>query len=118
MRKYSFEKLEVWQLSRQLSKEIYIITSEFPENEKYGLINQLRRAAISISNNLVEGTARTTVTEKKRYIEIGYGSLLEVLNMLILSKDLDLINMDTLNRYRTKIEELSNKLNALKNNIR
>ena len=105
-------------MSRQLTKEVYTITSQFPESEKFGLINQLRRAAISVSNNLAEGTARTSLTEKRRYIEISYGSLLEVLNMIILSSDLEVINKETLIRFREKIEELSNKLNALKNNIR
>lgn len=118
MRKYSFEKLEVWQLSRRLIKEIYILTKDYPETEKYGITNQIRRAAVSVSNNLVEGSSRRSINDKKRFIEIAYGSLLEVLNLLILSNDLDLIQTESLSKLREKVEELSNKLNALKDKIR
>ncbi len=109
---YNFEKLEVWQLSRQLVKKIYITTQYFPENEKYGLINQLRRASVSISSNIAEGIGRITNKERARFIEIAYSSLLEVLNQIILSNDLGFINEEELLSFRKDIDLLSNKLNA------
>ena len=118
MRQYSFVKVEVWQLSKKLVKDIYITTNNFPDLEKFGITNQLRRAMVSVSNNIVEGTARSTVKEKKHFIGISYGSTLEVLNLLILSHDLELIEESILSRYRERIEELTNKMNALRNNIR
>lgn len=57
---YSFEKLEVWVESKNFSKSIYLVTSKFPDNEKYGLISQLRRASISICSNIAEGSARNS----------------------------------------------------------
>ncbi len=61
---YSFEKLEVWKCSVELSKSIYELTKAFPETEKFGLTNQLRRASISIASNLAEGTSRNTNKDK------------------------------------------------------
>ena len=110
---YSFEKLEVWQLARKLVKEIYDITKEFPDNEKYGLTKQIRRAAISVSSNIAEGTSRKTGKEQARFTQIAYSSLIEILNQLILSVDLGLMKPSKLDTIRIEIEELSNKLNAL-----
>ena len=118
LRKYSFERLEVWQLSRKLVQQIYLVTQDFSDSEKFGIVIQIRRASISVSNNIVEGSSRRSTKDKKRFIEIAYGSLLEVLNLLILSNDLDLISTNKLTEYRDLIEELSNKLNALRNSIR
>ncbi len=115
MYQYSFEKLEVWKLSRLLVKEVYKLTDDFPTEEKYGLISQIRRAVISISNNLAEGTSRNTMKDQAHFTVMAYGSLMEVLNMFILSVDLDLINETKYFEIRPTIEELGNKLNAFRN---
>lgn len=111
---YSFEKLEVWQLSRKLVGEIYSITSEFPADEKYGLTNQIRRTAISISSNLAEGTSRNTAKDKANYSQIAFSSLLEVLNQLIISGDLGFLENEKLTGLRIQIDEIANKVNALR----
>jgi four helix bundle protein len=117
MRKYSFEKLDVWQLSRALTKEIYLVTREFPADEKYGIINQLRRASISICSNIAEGSARTQKKDKARFIEIAFGSLMEVLNQLIISKDLSFLSEYEFENLRPKIEQIGNMLNSLRKSI-
>jgi four helix bundle protein len=114
MHTYSFENLDVWQRSRDLVKKVYILTNTFPENEKYGLVSQIRRAAVSVSNNLAEGSARQSKKDQAHFTVLAYSSLLEVLNLLILTHDLEFIKQEELNEYRTLIEEMSNKLNALK----
>jgi four helix bundle protein len=58
MYQYGFEKLNVWQNSRDLAKRIYILTNEFPEEEKFGLVSQMRRAIISVSSNIAEGSPK------------------------------------------------------------
>ncbi len=113
MKIYSFEKLDVWQRTREFTKKIYILTKTFPSEEKYGLISQIRRATISISCNIVEGTSRWSAKEKARYIEIAYGSLMEVLNCLILCSDLDFMKSRDLDELRLSIDEIGNKLHAL-----
>ena len=112
MYQYNFEKLEIWQLSRKLVKRIYITTQIFPDEEKFGLTSQLRRATVSVSSNIAEGNGRNSNKDKARFIEIAYSSLLEVINQLILSNDLGFIEESSLLEYRIEINELSNKLNS------
>ncbi len=77
---YSFEKLEVWVASKSFTKEIYIVTSGFPESEKFGLISQIRRASISICSNLAEGSARASFKDKAHFTNMAFSSAIEVLN--------------------------------------
>lgn len=114
MKNYSFEKLNVWQRSKDLCVQIYKLTDNFPVSEKYGFNSQLRRAALSVSSNLAEGSSRISYKEKARYTEIAFGSLMEVLSQLLVAKDLELINDEELMVLRSTIEEIGNKLNKLK----
>lgn len=111
---YSFEKLEVWQLSRKLVGETYKAPSGFPNSEQFGLINQLRRASISVASNLAEGTSRKTPKDKAYFTQIAYSSLMEVLNQLIIASDLEYLSIADLRQYGTRIDELANKINALR----
>ena len=88
---FSFEKLNVWVDSKELVKQIYIITKEFPSEEKFGLTNQLRRASISVASNLVEGTSRNTNKDKAHFSTMAFSSLMEVLNQIIITKELNLL---------------------------
>ncbi|MBK8721441.1 MAG: four helix bundle protein [Saprospiraceae bacterium] len=110
--KYNFEKLEIWNLAIDLSVDIYKITTKFPEEEKYGIISQLRRASSSISANIAEGSTRLSDKDKGRFIQIAFGSTIEVLNFLILSARLDYISNEELEYYRINISKLSNKINS------
>ncbi|MBD5232200.1 MAG: four helix bundle protein [Bacteroidales bacterium] len=74
----SFEKLEVYQLSRSLVKWVYRVTSSFPEHQRFSLINQLQRAAVSVASNIAEGSGRQHSKDKVHFIHIAYGSLMEV----------------------------------------
>jgi four helix bundle protein len=114
MKVFSFEKLDVWVLSRQLTKEIYQLTMGFPENEKFGMTVQIRRAAVSVVSNIAEGTSRTSGKEQARFSEIAYSSLMEVLTQLIIANDIGYIGSSELNKKRILIEEISNKLNKLR----
>lgn len=112
---YSFEKLEVWKASIKFAKSIYKTTKEFPSEEKFGLTSQLKRAVISISSNIAEGSGKNSLKDQARFSEMAYASLLEVLNQLILAHELEIINEQTLNDLRFELESLSKQLNALKN---
>ena len=113
--KYSFEKLEVWNDSRELTKIIYKVTKGFPDDEKFGITNQMRRSVISVSSNIVEGSYRATGKDKSNFMTFAYSSLMELLNQTIASLDLNYINEDQYNEIRSNIEKISNKLNALTN---
>jgi four helix bundle protein len=111
--KYAFENLEVWQKSKQLVISIYKLTSLFPPEEKFGLTGQLRRASVSVSSNIAEGSTRWSKQDQARFYEISYSSLIEVLNQLIISKDLGFITEEQTDDLRTELEEVSRMLNAL-----
>jgi len=111
---FSFEKLNVWIDSKELVKEIYLITQKFPNDEKFGLTNQLRRASISVASNLAEGTLRNTNKDKAHFSTMAFSSLMETLNQIIIAKELNFINENEYLSIRTEIEKISNKLNALR----
>lgn len=112
MKYYSFEKLEIWKLSIDLGVSIYTYTQKLPSEEKFGLTSQLKRASSSISTNIAEGVSRFTDKEKSRFIEISYGSTIEVLSHLLFAHALGFIEEQELKGFRLKINELTNKLNA------
>ena len=74
----SHKKLDVYQISLKLVKEVYIATRLFPKEEQFVLISQIRRAAISVSSNIAEGASRISKAEKKRFYEISRSSLVEM----------------------------------------
>jgi four helix bundle protein len=111
---YSFEKLQVWIESKELTKQIYTITKTFPVDEKFGMIPQLRRASISVCSNIAEGVSRTTNKDRARFITIAIGSAVEIVNQLIISYELHWITKDQYQILRTQLESITNKLNALR----
>lgn len=111
---FSFEKLNVWKESIALVKSIYRLTNSFPSDEKFGLVSQLRRASISISSNIAEGTSRNTNKDKAHFTTISYSSAMEVLNQLIISKELEFISEEDYLKAREQIYKISNMLNALR----
>lgn len=112
MKIYAFEKLEVWKASIELVKCVYRITDTFPSDEKFGLISQLKRASISIASNLSEGTSRSTNKDKAHFTTMSFSSVMEVLNQLIISKELNFISENDYILVRNKIEKITNMLNA------
>ena len=114
MYQFSFEKLQVWKESINLVKLIYGLTNDFPKSEKYGLISQLRRASVSISSNLAEGTSRSSNKDKAYFTTIAYSSSMEVLNQIIISNELNYISKNDTEEIRKEISKISNMLNALR----
>ncbi|MGA2466114.1 MAG: four helix bundle protein [Thermodesulfobacteriota bacterium] len=88
----SYRDLEVWQKSMGLAKEVYQVTSSFPTDEKFGLTNQMRRAAVSIPSNLAEGHARSGTQEFKHFISMAIGSVAELETQILLSAELGYLN--------------------------
>ncbi len=112
---FSFEKLDVYKSARELAKEIYTLTANYPNEEKFGLTNQIRRASVSVCLNIAEGSSRFSGKEQARFYEIAYGSLMEVISCLHLSIDLGFLQ-DTIQPLMTKIQEMSFKINGLRKN--
>lgn len=115
MYQYSFEKLEVWQVARKLTRQIYEITGSFPAEERFGLVSQMRRAAVSVGSNIAEGATRTSARDQAHFYQLGFGSLVELISQLILSCDLGFLTQENYESTRILAEETGNKLNALRN---
>jgi len=113
-RQYGFEKLSVWQNSRKLVKEIYCLTKALPTDEKYGLANQIQRAAISVSSNIAEGSSRTSGKDQGHFYQTAYASLMEVLCQLILCLDLTYISEQNYQSTREYIDLISYQINQLR----
>jgi four helix bundle protein len=92
----NFKELKVWQKARVLVKDVHRISAKFPNEEKFGITQQLRNAALSISNNIAEGCGRRTDADFKRFIDIACGSATETENMIYLALDLNFIKTDEL----------------------
>jgi four helix bundle protein len=114
---FSFERLDVWIKSRLLTKIIYKITRKFPDSEKFGMIGQLRRAVISICSNIAEGSSRKSKKDQIHFYNIAYSSLMETLNQLIISNDLEYIDSQSLAESRKEIHTISIMLNGLCNSL-
>ena len=103
------EDLIVWQKAHQLVLAIYTVTREFPKEERYGIISQMRRAAVSVPANIAEGFRKRTKAEKQRFVTIAHGSLEETRYFLILSRDLgycDTVEMISLSDEVSKLLRL------------
>jgi four helix bundle protein len=113
MKTYSFEKLIVWQKSRNLAVIINKVTKDFPKDEIFGMISQMRRCSISIASNVAEGSGRHTAKDKARFTEIAYSSALELINQLIISWDLEYVSEKNYLSIRNEIEEITFMLDSL-----
>lgn len=111
---YFFERLDVWQHSRELVKRVYRLQKKFPNEERFGLCDQLRRAAISVPSNIAEGTGRISVKETIHFLEIAYGSLMELYCQLQLSVDLEYISSEDFGEIKPLIFSTSKLLSGLR----
>lgn len=112
MHQYAFEKLEVWKIARKLRNQIYLLSQKFPDSEKYGLTNQIRRSINCVTDNLAEGSGRATQIDRAYFINLAYSSCLESLNQLITANDLNYIDESEYEETRKEFHHLLNKLNA------
>jgi four helix bundle protein len=88
----SFTDLTVWEKGHLLVLSIYKVTSKFPKKETYSLVDQMRRAAVSVTSNIAEGFSRKTAKEKIRFYYLALGSLTELQNQILIAKDVDYLN--------------------------
>jgi four helix bundle protein len=107
----SFEDLEVWKKAHQLVLDIYQITKNFPSEERFGLIPQMRRSVVSIPANIAEGFKKRTSRDKSNFYNIAQGSLEELHYYLILSKDLKYLGDNA--KLLKNVDEIGRMLNGL-----
>ena len=114
----NFRNYPVWQLAVEYATKIYTITSDMPYFEKKGLCDQLQRAAVSISSNIAEGSARTSDSEFAHFLDIALGSAYEVETQLLISKNVGYIDINIYNQLLDELISIEKQLTGLVNSIR
>lgn len=109
----TFKDLKVWQKSYQLCRRVYAITSVFPQEERYGLVTQLRRASVAVPSNIDEGYSRDTTEDYLRFLWMALGSLAEIETQLMLSLDLSLCRGEEVTQAIEDVHEAQRMLKAL-----
>lgn len=113
----AFEDLEAWQEAQNLAVQVYKITQNFPQDERYALTSQIRRAASSVSANIAEGFGRTGLNDKLHFYTMAYGSLLETKNFAYLSQRLQYIDHLSLEQLLRQTLSCQKLINALKRSL-
>ncbi|MFC6099714.1 four helix bundle protein [Olivibacter domesticus] len=108
----SYTELEVWKKARELVKEIYLTTANYPQDEVFGLVNQMRRCAVSVPSNIAEGCGRNHTKDSIQFFFIGRGSLYELETQIHLSSDLNFINKEELEKLLSQLLHARKLLNG------
>jgi len=111
------KKLAAWTESIIMVKKIYTLTKQFPEDEKYGIVSQLRRASVSVPVNIAEGAGRNSPKEFKYFLNIALGSLSELDTLITVSSELGYINDAHLKEYEKEIERITALVSGLYKSI-
>ena len=109
----NYRELEVWQKSRALATHLYRVTEEFPRREWFGLVQQMRRAAVSVPSNIAEGHGRWTSKERIQFLLIARGSAYELETQTYIAQDLGYLSVPNAERIISRINELARMLHGL-----
>ena len=115
---FKFEKLEVWNKAIDFADSVYWSTKSFPVEERFGLTNQMRRAAVSVSSNIAEGSSRSSDVDFARFVEIGTGSLFEVVSEATVARRQHLLHKDNFDLLYQDAETLGRMLSGLHRTLR
>lgn len=115
---HRFKDLEIWKLSRKFCSDIYEVTTTFPETEKFGLTNQLRRASVSVPSNIAEGTSRKSNKDFSRFLEIAIGFMYEIETQLLISNDLKFLENKELRLLLQNLEAILKMTSKFKSTLK
>lgn len=115
MDSFSFKNLAAYQRAMDLVVDVYAVLKIFPNEEQYALCDQLRRAVVSVPSNIAEGLSRFSNKEKAHFLEISYGSLMEIYCQLDVAKRLNYITVDRFLEFERKIDEIAKPIAGLRN---
>ena len=114
---FSFEGLRVYQATRQLVKDVYVLVNKFPAVENFALSSQVRRAIVSVSANIAEGSGRNHAKDKAHFIDIAYGSLLETYSELLTAADLKYITEQEVLSIKSQFVDVGKMLSGLRTSL-
>jgi four helix bundle protein len=113
----NFERLEVWRKAIDFAELVYRLTRAFPDDERFGLTSQMRRAAVSVSSNIAEGSARFSKADYARFIEIATGSVFEVVSQSFLSRQQGFLSEVDFSKLYVAAEEQGRMLTGLRKSV-
>jgi len=108
----TFRDIKIWQLSMELVTNIYKVTIDFPETEKYGLVSQLRRCSVSVPANIAEGFGRNSQGDFKRFVNISMGSLFEIQTQIEVAKNLNFITEEIFEKLYSDTREIERMMSS------
>ena len=111
---FNYKKLVAYQRAKALVKMVYGLIRKFPKEEQYALCDQLRRAVVSVTSNIAEGTNRSTYPDKVRFLEMSYGSLMEVHSQMDVACDLGYISSEELSQIEELVLSIAKPLSGLR----
>jgi four helix bundle protein len=114
---FNFEKLDVWQKAIDFADLVYNQTRNFPADERFGLTNQMRRAAVSISSNIAEGTSRMSQADFARFIEIATGSVFEVVSQSFIGRRQGCLTEEGFRKLYSAADEIGRMLSGLRKSL-
>lgn len=111
---HKFKELQIWKRSRKFCSAIYNITTGFPNSEKFGITNQLRRTSVSIPSNIAEGSSRNSNKDFSRFLQMAIGSAYEIETQLLIASDLKFISEKQLTPALSELEEITKMISKFK----
>ena len=114
---FNFEKFDVWQKAIDFADLVYNRTRDFPADERFGLTNQMRRAAVSVSSNIAEGTSRISQTDFARFIEIATGSVFEVVSQSFIGRRQGFLTEEGFRALYSAADEIGRMLSGLRKSL-
>ncbi len=117
-RGFNFEKLDVWQRAVELAAFVYGLTASFPSDERFGITSQMRRAAVSVSSNIAEGSSRSSRQDFARFVELAVGSLYELVSQGFIARKQGFLDEKLSQKLYADSEELIRMLSGLRNHLR
>lgn len=114
---FKFEKLQIWKEAVEYGKEVYKTADTFPKTEQFGLIAQIKRATVSISSNIAEGSGSPSNKHFAHFLDISMGSLIETVSQLMFARELHYIDEPNLNRHYTQAETLMRRMQSFKKSL-
>ena len=101
----NYKELHIWQKGIEIVKQVYLLTKQFPDTEKFGITSQITRAAVSIPANIAEGSSRNSDKDYARFLQLSLGSAFEVQTYLVIAKELNLAKLENINAIEVLLEE-------------
>ncbi len=114
---FNFEKLDVWHKAIAFANSVYAVSSKFPESERFGLTSQMRRAAVSVSSNIAEGSSRSSRPDFARFVEIATGSLFEVVSQLAIARKQRFLDESNYRQLYEMAEEIVRMASGLRKSL-